>query len=408
MLRTAVERRLRSEHGADGSLFPAYDGLCFANVPHTLTSVLGVDTGRCLPEVVFDGVETGVDTVVVVVVDGYGFNSWRRDRERFEFLTELTEQGTVTPLTSIYPSETAAAMTTFETGDLPCEHGRIGWNVYDPRTDRSFLALTGEIKHGEDPDSLASEAFDGVEFLYPELAAAGVDCHRLQPFHGEAEGVTHHTYDELAGTGSRLAGIVDESRDPAYLYAYVPHVDTVSHESGTESEAFQRILGQVLSELSVFVDELGRADDTLLVVTADHGHVDTDPALNLDLSARPGLCKNLARHRDGTPVRMAGSPRNVHLHLREGMLEDTQAALADLDARSFTKAGVLEWELFGDRPPSDRFRRRCGDLVFTHRELGAWFGDVEPAELDLVGMHGGLHPDEMLVPFAAVRADRLQ
>jgi hypothetical protein len=36
-----------------------------------------------------------------------------------------------------------------------------------------------------------------------------------------------------------------------------------------------------------------------------------------------------------------------------------------------------------------------------------WYGDEHPEELDLVGMHGGLHPDEMLVPFAAVRADQL-
>jgi hypothetical protein len=61
----------------------------------------------------------------------------------------------------------------------------------------------------------------------------------------------------------------------------------------------------------------------------------------------------------------------------------------------------------GDRGVSARFRRRCGDLVLTHRELGTWRGDAEPDELDLVGMHGGLHPEEMLVPFAAVRADRL-
>ncbi len=36
-----------------------------------------------------------------------------------------------------------------------------------------------------------------------------------------------------------------------------------------------------------------------------------------------------------------------------------------------------------------------------------WFGDVEPDELYLAGMHGGLHPEEMLVPFAAARASTL-
>lgn len=60
-----------------------------------------------------------------------------------------------------------------------------------------------------------------------------------------------------------------------------------------------------------------------------------------------------------------------------------------------------------DRPPSDRFHRRYGDLVVTHRDLGMWFGDVEPDELSLVGTHGGISPAEMLVPFGAARLSAL-
>ncbi|MFC5365817.1 hypothetical protein [Salinirubrum litoreum] len=46
-------------------------------------------------------------------------------------------------------------------------------------------------------------------------------------------------------------------------------------------------------------------------------------------------------------------------------------------------------------------------MILSHDWLGTWFGEAEPAELDMVGMHGGLTPEEMLVPFAAVRADEL-
>jgi hypothetical protein len=140
---------------------------------------------------------------------------------------------------------------------------------------------------------------------------------------------------------------------------------------------------------------------------ADHGHVNTDPERNVDLSANRTLMANLQRHGDGTPVRLAGSPRNVHLHLQDGTIDPTRDALSGLEARTFTRTEALDAALFGDRPASAHFRRRCGDLVLTHRALGTWFGDVEPDELGLVGMHGGLHPDEMLVPFAASRADRL-
>ena len=97
----------------------------------------------------------------------------------------------------------------------------------------------------------------------------------------------------------------------------------------------------------------------------------------------------------------------MHLHLQDGALGETRAALAELDARLWTREEAFAMDLFGDRGISEQFRRRCGDLVLTHQHLGTWWGDVEAAELSLIGMHGGLHPHEMLVPFAAVRADRL-
>ena len=78
-----------------------------------------------------------------------------------------------------------------------------------------------------------------------------------------------------------------------------------------------------------------------------------------------------------------------------------------MDARVFERDEVLDRELFGDVTASETFRRRLGDMVLTHRELGTWWGDEEAHELGYVGMHGGLHPEEMLIPFAALRADEL-
>lgn len=428
MLRTDVERRLRDDHEVDGAVFPAYEDYCFGNVPDTVAALFGVDADRPLPTDVFAGVDAGyenatddIDRVVAVVVDGYGLDSWKRDHADHDFLARLTDAGTVTPLTSVYPSETAAAITTFETGQLPCEHGRTGWNVYDPETDRSFLPLGGRVKAGDETGAahvtvdgeavlVAPEAGAGVSYHYERLAAAGVDCHRLQPFPESSPGVTQHEYGDLGEFGARLAEVTTASDTPGYVYGYVPHVDAVSHDSGTDSDAFQSTLAAVCEQLSAFVATLDAetARNTLLLVTADHGHVNTDPDRNVDLSENETLMGNLQRYADGTPVCLSGSMRNVHLHLQEGTVEETRRALADLDAHVFTREEALDRNLFGDRQASDVFRRRCGDLILSHDWLGTWFDDAEPAELDMVGMHGGLTPEEMLVPFAAARADALR
>jgi len=424
MLRSAVESQLREKHESDGLVYPAYEDYCFGNVPDTIQSILDAGGRRPLPGDVFDGVDTAVDRVVLILVDGYGLDSWKRDRTEHELLSELTERGTVTPLTSTYPSETAAAITTLETARLPCEHGRIGWNVYEPTTDRSVVGLSGEIKvdgrgsdDGETPETgtgdgprFAPEVAGDTEPLYPTMAEAGVDVHRLQPFETDGEDLTHHTYDDLDSFGERLAAVTNSADTPSYVYGYAPDVDHVSHAHGTDSEEFQETVGAVCVQLRTFLDALDPsvARDTLVLVAADHGHVDTVPDENVDLSTNETVVENLRRYGDGTPVTLSGSPRNVHLHLQEGTLEETRAALSHLDTQSLTRKEVLNRELFGDREPSQRFKRRCGDLVVTHRNRGIWFGDVEPWELDYVGMHGGLHPSEMLVPFGAVRADRLR
>lgn len=409
MLRDGVERALRDRYQRDGYLFPAYEGYCFGNVPDTVCSVLDAGSRRALPSDVFGAVDTAVDTVVLVLLDGFGLDAWKRHRHRYNVLDRLSEEGTVTPLTSIYPSETAAAITTLETGRLPCEHGRIGWNIYEPQTDTAFLPLGLEVKAGASAGYVSEESVAECESLYSRMSDAGIDCHRLQPFNSGGDDVTQHTYDDLDSFGERLSAVVAGSDDPGYVYAYVPHVDHISHAEGTDSQAYGETVAAVCEQISDCLDRIDErtAERTLLLVTADHGHVNTDPDRNIDLSANSTVMANLRQHANGTPVRMAGSPRNVHFHLREGTVSETRRVLSGYDAQIFTRQEALNRDLFGDRPVTERFRRRCGDLVVTHRDLGMWFGDVEPDELALVGMHGGLNPAEMLVPFAAARISAL-
>ncbi|WP_135852660.1 alkaline phosphatase family protein [Halorussus salinus] len=429
MLRTDVAENLRREFEEDGYLFPDYEGYCFGNVPHTVTDALGVETGRTLPDDVLAGVSDEFERVLVVLVDGFGFRQWRRERDHHALLDRLSSAGRVTPLTSIYPSETAAAMTTFHTGTLPVEHGVVGWNVYEPTADEEFESLLYRTKDGDEPSVPRSEVAD-ADPLYPKLADAGVSSHHVVPFEDAEPGATTRSYESLDEFPAVVAEAVADAADPAYCFAYLDHVDAAAHESGTESPNYRETVGAVFDALDGAVSALdadGTADETLLVVTADHGHVNTDPERNVNLDRREDLLAALRRRADGAPVKFAGSMRNVHLHLRDDRAEEGQRAdaaeavvadlRADLDARVFEKGDLLggeasggeafDGDLFGDAPASETFRRRLGDVVVCHRDLGVWWGDEEPGELAYVGMHGGLHPDEMLVPFAAVRADEL-
>jgi hypothetical protein len=411
MLRTDLAASLRDRFEDDGFLFPDYDGYCFANVPGSAALLLDADLGRSLPVDTFEGVDTdGVETVLVVLVDGFGWTQWRREREHHAFLDRLSEAARVTPLTSIYPSETAAAITTFHTGALPAEHGVVGWNVHDPAFGETFEALPFLTKDGEEPTGLGPDDVFDAEAIYPSLAEQDVEAHHVVPFDETYEGATAHTYGSLDEVPERVRAATEAADGRSYCFCYVPHVDHEAHRTGTRSEGYRDTVDEVFEVLEralAGLDDETR-EETLLLVTADHGHVDTDPEHNVNLDADTALVEALARDGDGEPVRFSGSPRNVQLHLQRGRVGETAERLsASLDAHAFTQAEALDRELFGDVEPSETFLRRAGDVTLTHRELGTWWGDHEAVELSLVGMHGGLHPEEMLTEVAAVRLSEL-
>lgn len=415
-MRTGLESRLRDRLTDDGYLFPDYGGYCFAHVPDTVQSVLGVGGQRSLPPDVLEGLGDSYDRVLVVLVDGFGLAHWKRHRSH-PVLERLEERAHVTPLTSLYPSETAAALTTFHTARLPTSHGVLGWDVYDPVDDASYEAFTTEVTAGDETvDRDLADVFEG-EPIYPALRMAGIDCRHVVPFPETYAGATCHSY----GPDPTLEGFVPALReaftaadDPASLYAYLPQIDTVAHEHGTTSTEYRtvvdRVFGTIDRALSALADLSGSVPgETLVLLTADHGHVDTRTERNVDLERFDTVMESLRRHGTGEPVRYAGSPRNLHLHLQPGRVDSVRSLLQrelDLDARVFTREAALECELFGPGPASETFRRRLGDLVVVHRHSLVWYGS-DPTKLEFVGMHGGLHPDEMLVPFVAVDLEQL-
>ena len=102
------------------------------------------------------------------------------------------------------------------------------------------------------------------------------------------------------------------------------------------------------------------AAETLVLITADHDHVDTgEAAEGLPLTEYEVVSDNLALTPTGEAIPPTGSARNVHLHLHDGTTATVREALKDLDepdAYIWTRAEAIDANLFGDSEPSDLFR----------------------------------------------------
>lgn len=394
----------------DGYVYPDYGGACFAGVPDTLLSLVSDEFDHRLPESVFEGIDTDVSQVVLVLLDGLGWDQYQRDAAYAPLFDTFDSRGTVSPLTSVYPSETAAAITTLMSGQVPAEHGLLGWFQYVEEIDDILQTLPFLTLDGEDASAvydIDDAVLSDAESITRRVADAGVDAHYYQPakYGEENPGATDHPYwnvpDALTELRLDLERAVNGDEGPAYRYLYVSEIDAIAHEVGTEHDRYEAQVRAVTESIRYeLLDRLGSdaAEETLVVVTADHGHIDTDPETNVDLR-ETAVWEYVG---DRMPT---GSPRNVQFHV-----EDPVGAAAALheefgdDVRTFTREEYLDRELFGPGT-CETFEKRAPDLVAVHREKGLWWDE---AELDLVGMHGGLSREEMFVPFAAGRVADLQ
>src|SRR5688572_12383411 len=119
---------------------PDYDGGGLANVPATVLAVLGLGSDGDLPPLrALDGALTdGVRQIVLVLADGLGVGQLERLCERGDtpFLASLLSRARDRDdaqrfeVTSVFPSTTAAAITTLNTGRTPQEHGNLAYFVW--------------------------------------------------------------------------------------------------------------------------------------------------------------------------------------------------------------------------------------------------------------------------------------
>jgi len=407
MLDSALADELAGDELAEGFVRPDYDGFCFSRVPGTAASLVGADVGPDLPGRALDGAAADAERVLVVFLDAFGFRQFERVREDVSLLRSFVNAGRVTPLTSTYPSETAACVTTMHTAREPVEHGLLGWNGYDPAGDTVYQTLPYAATDGGEIAVDPPDLFD-ADPVYGSLAAQGVDGRVVEPDfdtgYDDASlvGATVHHYERTTGFALAVRDAVREASAPSYTYAYYPVIDAVAHDHGPDGELYD---AQVASVCDALERALGTLDgevaaETAVCLVADHGQVGIRERTELGST---GVLEYVPTDRSGAPL-VLGGPRNVHLRVTD--VDAARARLSDLDALVYSREEALAADLWGSGEPGPAFERNCGDVVVVPRAGALWHAG-EPDQLELAGMHGGLDPEEALVPFGVAKLDEL-
>jgi len=219
-------------------------------------------------------------------------------------------------------------------------------------------------------------------------------------------GAVQHAYKTFPEALTNLAGAVESSEPPAYLYLYYDRVDSISHEYGPESAQTTAEIEMTLTALEqIFMPLLIRSrKKVLFLLTADHGQSETDPLTTIFINREArfaGVEKFLRTDRNGHALVPAGSCRDFFLYIRDGAVDEAQAFLATRLEGQAEVCKVDELARRGYFGPvvSPQFRARAGDLVILPYLGGSvWWYEKDRFEQRYYGHHGGLTVQEMEIP----------
>jgi len=404
-------------------VMPHYEGLGIANLPAAIAEALEVSIpGLCPPLRADLRADWGhVRRVVLIVFDAVGYLQLLEAMHADPTLIfhRLAAAGRLVPLTSTFPSTTCTALTTLWTGYAPAAHGSLAfevflrelgvaasilffWPIHNPRRD---ALLTWNL----DPDT-----FVPVPGLAQQLAEHGVVTHSLIDKGYAFAAFSRVTQRGVKVTDGFIAGgdmwlglqraLARYNDEKLLLVLYCGSVDGITHQYGPSDPAWTlelRSMAHLLEEGFLTRLTPSQRRDTLLLITADHGGVDSPLKDAIQLKHHPDL-------RDALQMQPLGESRALFLHTRPDTLNVVHRYMQERLGRSFvtwTRRQVLDSGLLGPGPLYKETPYRLGDLVAVAR--GNRFLAQNEQHLQLKGRHGGLSAREMLVPLLAVRLDAL-
>ncbi|MBI3740703.1 MAG: alkaline phosphatase family protein [Chloroflexi bacterium] len=421
-IRAENQTRFRALNLPREFIAPNYDGRSIVNVAASVVKIFGGKISTApLDATILEKFSRDISRVVLVIIDALAYARFLRALDanpQNGFNALLRGNAQIVPLTSVFPSTTTAALTSLWTGATPAQHGSLGFTQFlrdrDARVNMIYWSPTA-TEHVAGAQLVAA-GMKPDEFLAAPSLPQILDRVNVPVFHHiEKPFVTSALSQmQMRVEMKETRGFVSSSdmwvvlrdslqarQEHALFTAYWSRLDAIMHDYGPASRAYDaEIHNLAYSFEREFLSRLSprACEGTLFLLTADHGALDTPIARTIYLKDHPDLRAHI--------LTLGGEPRAMYLYCvhrgKDAARAYIEKELGDkffiLDSRAALDAG-----LFGGGKPAPEARYRVGDLIVLPREnFILWERADAPT---MLGRHGGLHEEEMLVPLLVARLD---
>jgi hypothetical protein len=336
--------------------------------------------------------------IILLVIDGLGYNFLKSHKDSF------LGNNLHSSLTSTFLSTTTCANIAFHVGYPAQQHALTGWDINLKEIGSIVSILPFTPAHSNESLSNSglkvSQVLD-IKSFHKNLNA---DCYSFADKIVFASPFAHHVtqYTEKIPTTNyknlitKLKNLtLKPSRKRRFLHGYIHEFDKSSHIYGTNSEISKAVFLEIEKKIKFLVNSL-KGTNTKLIITADHGFIDTTPSDRIYVKDINGLDECLT-------IPLTGEPRVRYCHVKPAKIKDFKRIIKTKLSKycwCFSSEQLINDHFYGLGKPHKKLFDRVGDFVLIMKNnyvLNQFFVN-ENNQKPIIGNHGGVSDNEMLVP----------
>ncbi len=345
--------------------------------------------------------------IIFFILDGFGMNLLNK----FTSSTKFLKQNFVSPITSVFPSTTSAAITSLISGKTPWEHGAIGWTLY-------FKEFAKNIDYLPNWDSITTTTQDaeqyniidyiGADNIFNRISETANDVKQYYLAHeelsnspniirnsGTAEIISYSDHKHLFKTLNKL--ISKKKSDKKLIFVYSSSPDKIEHQHGVHADEVKNFIQEMDSAFEKLNSQLAGSDTTILI-TADHGLIDVDNYYYVNEDEKLF---------DSMIMPAFPEPRFISFFVKKHKMKQFEEAFQKYENEFllFDREEFLKHKFLGNgmmHPKIDDFIGDYMAIAISNSAMKSIYMQNGKWKKEFNAHHAGLTEDEMLVPLIKI------
>ena len=370
------------------------------SILNTITSVLkkyNVETEYNSLNELDKVLEKNYKNIVFIVLDGMGEKILNNIS-----LDGFFNKNKLKTVTSVYPSATVAALTTYYSGLPPYASGWVAWSQYFKDYGRAVdMFSQKESYERNDINKKIKNVFEEVvsyETIFEKIEKKGIRAVEITPSYSSPRGKTSLRADNI-DDALDMVEFISSAEGEKFIFVYSDNPDGVLHKYGCSSDEAKDFVLAAENKIKELSEKLS---DSLIIVTADHGQKDInkvystiDDEILFDTYLMPPTLES----------------RAVAYYIKNDKKEEFKERFESLYKDDFlllSKEEVLEKGILGYGNKHKRLDDFIGDFLAISisdsiMRLETFLAEGKPVKKST---HCGLTDDEMLVPVITIECNK--